>query len=172
MVSEVGVGTTFVIYLPTADRHLQQLQTVAAMAPNRNEAEVILCVEDDAIVRRFVSDQLRRLGYRTIVASNGREALDVVESDVRIDLMFTDVIMPGGMDGWQLAQQVKKRRPVLRVLYTTGYSDSITQHLGSGADILLLPKPYRSAELERMVRIALDSFRQLGPHDSFGNCLT
>jgi CheY-like chemotaxis protein len=154
--SKEGVGTTFRIYLPTKSPRPDRLDVSSVTIP-ASQGKVILCVEDDPIVRKFVSEQVCRFGYRTIVANDAREALSIVEGNADIDLLFSDVVMPGGMDGWQLADHVAQRRPDLPVLLTTGYSDVLTDRVDSRAHLLLLPKPYRSRELESMIRLALDA---------------
>ncbi len=114
-------------------------------------------VEDDALVRDFVIAQLQSLGYRTIAAADGRAALALVERGEPFDLLFTDVIMPGGISGRELAEAVAKRRPGVKVLYTSGYTDNAIVHHGRlDEGVLLLTKPYRKPQLARMVRQALD----------------
>jgi PAS domain S-box-containing protein len=150
--SEEGLGTTFRIYLPA----------VASPTPSPTEfprspqcaagSETILCVEDDVMVRNYVTVQLQGLGYKTIAASNAREALAILDSGVDVDLLFTDIVMPGAMDGWQLAEQAALRRPGLKILFTSGYSNSNALPARSN----LLVKPYRSTEIARMLRLALD----------------
>src|SRR5205085_3219195 len=126
--------------------------------------EIIFVVEDDALVRAYVDAQLRSLGYRTLLAANADEALALAEAGAEYDLLFTDVIMPGSMNGRQLADSVRMRRPALRVLFTSGYTENAIEHherLEPG--VLLLAKPYRKLDLARMIRIALDSgSRRLG----------
>ncbi len=120
--------------------------------------ESILIVEDDALVREYVVTQIGNLGYRTLAASNAGEALAVINGPERIDLLFTDVIIPGGMNGRQLATEAVKRRPGLKVLYTSGYTENAIVHHGRlDAGVLLLPKPYLSSDLARMIRTALKS---------------
>jgi CheY-like chemotaxis protein len=157
--SEEGHGTTFQIYLPRADsaqseKHAEQTPE----APTAGSNETILVVEDDALVRAYVTTQLRSLGYKTISAANASEALKIVESGAEFDLLFTDVIMPGAMNGRQLADEVAKRRSPLRVLFTSGYSeDAVVHHGRLDPGVLLLAKPYRKIELARMIRTALDA---------------
>jgi CheY-like chemotaxis protein len=118
--------------------------------------ELVLVVEDDALVRNFVVAQLHGLGYRTVAAADSRAALTYIESGAPFDLLFTDVILPGGMTGRQLADEVTKRRPGTRVLYTSGYTDnSIVHHGRLDEGVLLLTKPYRKGQLAQMVRQAL-----------------
>ena len=101
---------------------------------------------------------MRRLGYRTLSASNAVEGLALIDNPERIDLLFTDVIIPGGMNGRQLALEAEKRRPGLKVLYTSGYTENAIVHHGRlDADVLLLAKPYLSADLARMIRTALEA---------------
>jgi CheY-like chemotaxis protein len=120
--------------------------------------ESILIVEDDALVREYVVTQIGRLGYDTLAASNAAEALAIIDGPERIDLLFTDVIIPGGMNGRQLANEALKRRRQLKVLYTSGYTENAIVHHGRlDAGVLLLPKPYISSDLARMIRTALAS---------------
>jgi CheY-like chemotaxis protein len=101
--------------------------------------------------------QLESLGYATYSAENAAEALALIERGDHVDLLFTDVVMPGSMNGRQLADQVVRLRPSIKVLYTSGYSENAIVHHGRlDPDVLLLPKPYRKSELDRMVRLALD----------------
>jgi PAS domain S-box-containing protein len=152
--SEEGHGTTIRLYLPPA--RLVESVPAPPVAPIRNGHETILVVEDDVLVRDFVVAQLRGLGYTTIAAGDGREALSHVLSGAAFDLLFTDVIMPGGINGRELAEEVTRHRPRTRVLYTSGYTGSAIIHHGRlDQGVLLLSKPYRKSELARMVRIAL-----------------
>jgi CheY-like chemotaxis protein len=119
--------------------------------------ELILVVEDDLLVRNYVVTQVRSLGYRTLSAANADEALRAIRSDPTIDLLFTDVIMPGSMNGRQLVEEVRKLRGEFKVLYTSGYTENAIVHHGRlDPGILLLAKPYRKADLARMIRLALD----------------
>ncbi|MGY3452862.1 CHASE3 domain-containing protein [Bradyrhizobium sp. USDA 4353] len=154
--SEENSGTTIRLYLPAADR-LQQSEPEHEQVLPRG-TETILVVEDDPLVRDFVLAQLQGLGYATLVASQAKEALAIVAEDQPFDLLFTDVIMPGGISGSQLAEAIKATRPGLRVLYTSGYTDNaIIENRQLLPDALLLTKPYRRAELAQMVRRALDA---------------
>jgi len=155
--SEPGHGTTVKLYLPEASRESVQADQRDAGVAERGD-ESILIVEDDALVREYVVAQIKRLGYETLAARNAAEALEVIGSQRRIDLLFTDVIMPGGMNGRQLASEAQKRRPQLKELYTSGYTENAIVHHGRlDAGVLLLPKPYVSSDLARMLRIALAS---------------
>jgi CheY-like chemotaxis protein len=123
-----------------------------------NAEETILIVEDDALVRSFVITQIQSLGYVTLVAANAEEALILVDSVAKIDLLFTDVIMPGAMNGRQLAAETLKRRPSLKILFTSAYSqDAIARQGRLDVGVLLLAKPYRKSELENMILRALSA---------------
>ena len=114
-------------------------------------------VEDDPLVRQYASAQLAQLGYRAILTANGPEALVEIEKGLASDLLFTDVIMPGGMNGRQLADTARVQRPQLRVLFSSGYTeDAIFHHGQFDPGVLLLPKPYRRSDLARMIRRALN----------------
>jgi signal transduction histidine kinase/CHASE3 domain sensor protein len=152
--SEEGHGTTIRLYLPPATERLQT--AVAATAPLSGGKETILVVEDDALVRNAVIAQLHSLGYNTIAAADGRSALALVTSGKPFDLLFTDVIMPGGISGPELACEVTKLRPGTRVLLTSGYTDNAIVHHGRlDQGVMLLTKPYRKPQLDQMVRQAL-----------------
>ena len=152
--SEVGHGTTVKLYLPPAQSQIEVTPT--APAPVTRGNEVILVVEDDALVRNFVTVQLQSLGYRTVAVADGPSAMTLIENGEAFDLLFTDVIMPGGMTGRQLADKAAKLRPGLKVLYTSGYTDNAIAHQGQlDPGVLLLSKPYRKSQLADMIRRAL-----------------
>ena len=114
-------------------------------------------VEDDVLVRNQVIAQLQSLGYATLSATNAREALALIVGGAVFDLLLTDVIMPGRMNGRELVDEARKRRPSLKVLFTSGYSENALVHHGRlDAGVLLLSKPYNKSDLARMVRLALD----------------
>ncbi len=152
--SEEGEGTTIKLYLPPA----RAGEDLAEMPPQPivGGTETIFVVEDDDLVRGFVVGQLRSLGYATIGASNAPDALALIKDGLSFDLLFTDVIMPGG-NGQQFVLEVERLRPGAKVLYTSGYTDNAIVHHGRLDDgVLLLSKPYRKLELAQMVRLALD----------------
>ena len=154
--SEVDHGTSVKIYLPRSSGFGEPVREAEASTNMRGGNETILVVEDDALVRKYVITQIASLGYGTLQAANAAEALKLVESGVPIDLLFTDVIMPGGMNGRQLVETATKLRPALRVLFTSGYTENAIVHHGRlDAGVLLLAKPYRKPELARMIRVAL-----------------
>jgi PAS domain S-box-containing protein len=155
--SEEGCGTTFRIYLPKADMSALQQPTQPDDLPVQGGHETILCVEDDRKIRDYVTLQLESFGYTVIAAANADEALAIVSQGAAFDLLFTDIVMPGSMNGRQLAETVMAGRPSLRVLFTSGYSEGVLPLQGrAGHGIPLLTKPYRRAELARMLRRCLD----------------
>jgi CheY-like chemotaxis protein len=152
--SEEGHGTTIKLYLPPARGQAEA--AVAAVAQITGGSETILVVEDDELVRNFVATQLQSLGYQTIDAADGPTALASVANGEKFDLLFTDVILPNSMTGRQLADEMTKRRPGIKVLYTSGYTDSAIVHQGRlDPGVMLLSKPYRKSQLAKMVRQAL-----------------
>ena len=148
---EAGHGTTVRLYLPEARKAVLSAEDHA-----RTEGgdEAVLIVEDDALLLSYVVTQVQDLGYRTFAASNAVEALKIIDQNAAIDLLFTDNIMPGPINGRQLFAKALDRRPSLRVLYTSGYAEDATAAQGR-ADALLLAKPYRKADLAKMIRDAL-----------------
>jgi CheY-like chemotaxis protein len=159
--SEEGHGTSVKMYLPRATgTGAGATEMPAQLAPVQGGHEAILVVEDDMLVRNYVVTQIRSLGYTTLEASNAAEALALIGSGAAIDLLFTDVIMPGPMNGRLLVDEAVKRRPSLKILYTSGYTENAIVHHGRlDSGVLLLAKPYRKPELARMIRMALDNGR-------------
>ncbi len=158
---EEGKGACFRIYLPKADVEPADALAASDASPTEDDelrggSETILCVEDDDVVRAHVTGRLESLGYTVITASNAVEALILVNSGAAFDLLFTDIVMPGAMNGRQLAQKVAELRRPLRVLYTSGNTFGAFSSARPGEGVLLLKKPYRKAELARMVRLSLD----------------
>ena len=153
--SEEGRGTTVRIYLPQAIGVAEPVE-LAGTSSIEGGRETILVVEDDHLVRTFVVGQIQSLGYSTLAAVNAAEALVVIDGPQEIDLLFTDMIMPGSMNGRQLADQALQRRASLKILFTSGYSNEAIIHHGHlDAGVLLLAKPYRKSDLARMIRAAL-----------------
>ena len=157
--SRPGVGTRVNIYLPRSRRAVEE--ATALTSQFRTVAggnEHILLVDDDDQVRRAAARLLGNLGYEVVEVSNGREALnELADTDGEFDLLFTDIVMPGGLSGLQLAEMARARYPALRVLLTSGYTD--TTVLAGGvlsSREPFLGKPYRRQELAEKVRAALD----------------
>jgi PAS domain S-box-containing protein len=153
--SEEGHGTTIKMYLPPGTGALLASET-AAVSTVQGGPETILVVEDDKLVRDYVLTQLHSLGYATLDAANAAEALALVAAGHEFDLLFTDVIMPGTMNGRQLANELQKNTAGLKVLFTSGYTENAIIHHGRlDSGVLLLAKPYRKSDLAVMVRTAL-----------------
>jgi PAS domain S-box-containing protein len=153
--SEEGHGTTVKLYLPRAQEH-ESSPRRGHDRVNQGGTESILVVEDDALVREYVVAQLKSLGYRVTSAANAIEALSALEKDTTIDILFTDVIMPGPMNGRQLADEAVRRMPSLKVVYTSGYTENAIVHQGRlDAGVVLLSKPYRKSDLARIIRQAV-----------------
>jgi PAS domain S-box-containing protein len=153
--SEAGHGTTIKVYLPRAGEHVEAAAEQAP-TPVAGGSETILVVEDDVLVRTYVTAQLQGLGYATLAASNAAEALALIEGGAKFDLLFTDIIMPGAMNGRQLADELKKRNIPFKVLFTSGYTENAIVHHGRlDPGVILLNKPYRKSDLARLVRVAL-----------------
>ena len=152
--SEKGHGTTIKMYLPPAMGALPAAEPAPAPTVEGGH-ETILVVEDDTLVRDYVLTQLHSLGYVTLDAANAGEALLLARNGHPFDLLFTDVIMPG-MNGRQLADEMAKFRPGLKVLYTSGYTENAIIHHGRlDEGVLLLAKPYRKSDMALMIRKAL-----------------
>ncbi len=157
--SELASGTTFRILLPAVRGAAEPLSAASPVPPAAavGGREVILVVEDDSGVREVAARALRAVGYRVLVAASGEEALNLVTAaQTPIDLLLTDVVMPG-MNGRELAERVSRHRAGVRVLYTSGYAEDIIAHHGVlEPGIELLSKPYRVDVLLRRVRRVLD----------------
>jgi PAS domain S-box-containing protein len=156
--SEEGHGTSVKIYLPRSSGQGQTALDLLSTAEVKGGTETVLVVEDDMLVRNYVMTQVASLGYATLEAANATEALKIIDDAAHIDLLFTDVIMPGPMNGRQLVDEALKRRPSLKTLFTSGYTENAILHHGRlDEGVLLLAKPYRKPELARMLRVALAS---------------
>ena len=154
--SQLGVGTTFRIYLP----HIEAPARVSAPKASQTDdnaqtGELVLVVEDDPDVRLLATSMLNSLGYHTLIAEDAGSALNVLASEKNIDLLFTDIILPGGMNGADLAQVARDRYPGLKVLYTSGYTENAKIH-GNGGESHLISKPYRKMDLARKIRQVLE----------------
>jgi len=155
--SEPGHGTTVCIYLPIGNHEGRVATSRVRRASGARGGETILIVEDDHRVRRVSVRRLKELGYAVIEADSGPAALRMVDQDNPIDLVFTDVVMPGGMTGLDLAREVRLRRPELKVLFTSGYADPAMIEGGTlSANDGWLGKPYSRADLASKLRDLLD----------------
>ncbi|MBL8706421.1 MAG: CHASE3 domain-containing protein, partial [Rhodospirillales bacterium] len=153
--SEIGQGTTIKLYLPRV-RRPEELPVVETGEPAVGGDETVLVVEDDAGVRQAVSESLTDLGYHVLKAENAEAALAILSSGARIDLVFTDVVMPGPIKTRDLTRRAKELIPSVAVLYTSGYTENAIIHDGRlDDDVILLSKPYTQEELARRMRAAL-----------------
>ena len=161
--SELGHGTTVKLYFPRAHEN-EDVVTDLSNTPVRGGSETILVVEDDEDVREGTVALLRDLGYRVLKAKDGASAMGVIESGLPIDLLFTDVVMPGPVRSPDLARTAKERLPNLAVLFTSGYTENAIVHGGRlDRGLELLGKPYSREQLARKIRhvLANQSQREL-----------
>lgn len=156
--SQPGQGTVFRLFLPRADGAPVVERPVDARPPPSaiGGSETILVVEDNEAVRQVTADLLDHLGYTVLQTSNAQEALALLEGLAPVDLLFSDVVMPGGIDGFALVNQAVSLRPGLRALLASGYVDGTGAGQSSQAPARLLGKPFRQSELARVVREILD----------------
>jgi len=146
------------LYLPrVSSSDGQATEFAPEVAKRAGSGEVILVVENDKRVRRAAVNLLRKEGYEVLEASTAMDALQLVEALPRLDLLFTDVALPDGVNGTELAEEVRHRRPETKILFTSGYTEDAL--LGGGTSeklVQLLPKPYRKGQLADKVRDILD----------------
>ena len=157
--SEEGQGTTVRLYLP---RLLGAIPEEAAASetsiPEGSGDEIILVVEDDADVRAYSAEVLRELGYRVLAAEDGASALQLLQRQRGVDLLFTDVVLPGGMTGRELADAARGQQPDLKVLFTSGYARDAIVHNGRlDPGVALIGKPFTYVDLAAKVRDVLDA---------------
>jgi PAS domain S-box-containing protein len=161
--SEPGIGTTFRLFLPRMTEDVSAVEESSVVPLVHGRGETVLVVEDNAALRRVVMRQLGELGYRVLDAENAAEGLQLMEKE-SIDLLLTDVVMPGGTDGRELARRARQRWPSLKVVFTSGFSE--TRLNGNTSPMFscspFLNKPYRKKELASAAREALDRFAELG----------
>jgi CheY-like chemotaxis protein len=150
--SEVGSGTTIKIYLPRSMQPEVELPNLRN-APVVGGSETILVVEDDLAVQATVVDMLQGLGYRVLKASDGQGALTILQSGIPVDMLFTDVVMPGPVRSIEVARQAKQMFPAIEVLFTSGYTQNAIVHGGRlDPGVELISKPYGRDELARKIR--------------------
>ena len=156
--SEIGHGTTIKIYLPRLEStETEEIQHSPQIVPEGSSAETILVVEDDHDVREQSVEALGELGYRVLQAADGPSALRLLKREAHVDLLFTDVVLPGGMTGAQVAQEARDVQPGLKVLFTTGYARNAIVHNGRlDPGVQLITKPYSFADLAAKIRDVLD----------------
>jgi CheY-like chemotaxis protein len=156
--SEAGLGTTVRIYLPnvaaSGQKSSDQISAEEESVPRGHET--ILVAEDDPFVRSSVIRRIESLGYGVVAAVNGNDALLKLRANPDVDLLFTDIVMPGGMSGWDLADLARQIRPGLPVVFSSGYAlEMLAQQGRVSAKSIILIKPYRKAELAERLRQAL-----------------
>jgi CheY-like chemotaxis protein len=157
--SQLGLGTTVTLILP---KSTEPLRTERAPSPlplrQARGTETVLVVEDDQSVLELAVTSLEDLGYKVLTATNAGAALKILRGDLEIDLLFSDVIMPGGMNGAQLAVEARRIRPDLKILLTSGYTaEALAKEHGIPDDLEVLPKPYRHEDLARKLRLVARS---------------
>jgi signal transduction histidine kinase/ActR/RegA family two-component response regulator len=157
--SEPGLGTTVKLYFPPAEGAPASEEGLPVAAEDPRGSETVLLVEDDAMVRRHVEALITALGYRTVVAENGAAALAFLGSGEGVDLVFTDVVMPGGMSGRDLADAARRLRPGIKILFTSGYTNEMFAASAPEAEQLanFIAKPYRRRDLAAKLRAVLDA---------------
>ncbi|HJV25309.1 MAG TPA: PAS domain S-box protein [Aromatoleum sp.] len=158
--SEPGTGTTVKLFLPIIARPapVEEAPAEAEQRPEANGTETILVVEDEDDVRELVCRLLGALGYRILQASEGKTALEIIEQEPSIKLLFTDVVLPGGMNGPEIARRAQLLRPDLKLLYTSGYTGNALQQLEAlEGPFKMISKPYVIDDLAQIVREVLDN---------------
>jgi CheY-like chemotaxis protein len=158
--SELDHGTTVKIYLP---RHVgkstdQTVEIDRAEAPRAEQGETVLVVDDEPTIRMVIGDTLAELGYRTIEVADAASGLKLLDSDVKIDLLITDVGLPGGMNGKEMVDAARAKRPKLKVLFITGYAENaaITNgHLEPGMEVM--SKPFSMDKLAARIRSIIEA---------------
>jgi PAS domain S-box-containing protein len=151
-------GTTVSLYLPRTAAVADKAQRPTNRAPADGGTAHILLVEDDALVMEYASAQLASLGYRVTTATDGDQALDFLKQRDDFDLLFSDVIMPGRLNGYDLASEANKHRPGLKILLTSGYNQKLNSGVSAElGNTSILHKPYRRAELAARIKAALKS---------------
>ena len=158
MESQVGVGTTFKVFLPAIPRSRAAPAEAVATTDVRGGHETVLVVEDEAALRGLTRLVLQRHGYRVLEAASGVEALSVWEEHKgQIDLLLTDMVMPEGLTGRELAKQLRAQQPALKVIYVSGYSlDSSGTTFRRRDASTFLQKPYHPRKLAQTIRHCLD----------------
>ncbi|HYM74315.1 MAG TPA: ATP-binding protein [Stellaceae bacterium] len=155
--SELGIGTTVKLYLPrSTQRPTDSIRRDTVPLRTATGGETVLVVEDDEAVLATAVESLGDLGYRVLVAHNGPEALEIVKGPEKIEILFSDIVMPGGINGAELAAAARRLRPSIKVLLTSGYTGAAlaTEH-GLPADMPVLGKPYRRDELAAQLRVII-----------------
>jgi CheY-like chemotaxis protein len=154
--SEPGCGTTVNLYLPVVATQEAPVDAASDKQPSAAAGETVLVVEDNPEVRKLSLRRLALLGYRVVEADNGPAALALLDAGTEIDLIFSDVVMPGGMTGYELAHHAKQHLPAVKVLLTSGYDAEVASAQDTtGSELRVLRKPYKQADLARALREVL-----------------
>lgn len=155
--SEPNKGTKVTLLLPRASSAPYHAGTVEPSIPRAADGETVLIVEDDPSLRRMITIQLKSLGYQTVEANDGRSAMDILERNSRIDLLITDLVMPGGLSGADLAEKAPLIRPGVKLMFMSGYPDrALEKETQLDPRIVFIRKPFRKSDLANKVRIALE----------------
>jgi CheY-like chemotaxis protein len=155
--SELGQGTTMCLYLPRHQGAIDEADEPAGEAPHPGHGETVLVVDDEEIVRSLVVEILQEQGYVVLEAADGPAGLRILETGQRVDLLVTDVGLPGGMNGRQVADAARVQRPGLKVLFITGYAENAVVgngHLDPGMEIIT--KPFLTSAIVNKVRDLID----------------
>jgi len=152
--SEAGKGTTINLYLPHAEETCERQSEAAEPVPRSENSEVVLIVEDNAEVREVTMQRVEGLGYVALEAENGAAALRMLEAGGDVQVVLSDIVMPGGVSGYDLVRWIRANAPAIKVLLTTGYAAEETQP--GAAEVAILRKPYKRADLAVALRDALD----------------
>jgi CheY-like chemotaxis protein len=156
--SALGKGTCVKLYLPRALKEAEHFEAPLTSRVLRGGFEKVLVVEDNDLVRAQVTSELKTLGYRVVSVEQGAQALEAIRQTPDFDLLFTDSVLPGGMDGRQLAEEARKLRPTLPVLFTSGHTENGAEGHGRlDPGVALLKKPFRRHDLAAKVRQVLAS---------------
>ncbi|MFF8800423.1 MULTISPECIES: hybrid sensor histidine kinase/response regulator [unclassified Methylobacterium] len=155
--SEVGHGTTVRLLFPASDHKIEDEAKPVQRAVDRHGTETVLIVDDRPDVAATAGTILEDFGYKVVVVDSPRVAIEILDGEARIDLLFTDLIMPGGMNGVMLARAARERQPKIKVLLTTGYAEaSLERTDAGGTEFEIINKPYKRMELARRVRRVID----------------
>ena len=152
--SELGIGTTFRVYLPKTEEEKESTESVTSeLTHPPGGSELILIVDDEPGLLELAAESLQNLGYRIITAGSGEQAMKCLQNNSDIDLLFSDVVMPGSLNGYQLAEQATAFQPGLKVLLTSGFTSKAVISNGQAKfKVHLLNKPYTQAEMAQRIR--------------------
>jgi len=165
--SEEGKGSTFEVYIPGTAERMKEPETTPEVVELSERHANILVVEDEPGVRRLLIQYLEEEGFRVLVAEDGRQALQIWENSLgEVDLLLTDMMMPGGVSGRDLVQRLRKDKKDLNVIYCTGYSAELAGLQESGTE-LIVKKPFERRELIRKVKRLLGPVKRSVPRDTY-----